>query len=59
MTAYRDHHLTIFLPACVSGPIEAIRREWDPVMAAQIAAHMTLVYPQEGSNHTLFLSRLR
>jgi 2'-5' RNA ligase len=59
MTDHRDHHLTIFLPAHVSGPIEAGRREWDPEMASQIAAHVTLVYPQEACDPGLLLSRLR
>jgi hypothetical protein len=47
VTALRDHHATIFLPGAVAEPIEAVRRVWDPAMAAQIAAHVTLVYPQE------------
>jgi len=45
--AYRDHHATIFLPALVAQPIEGVRRAWDPVMAGQIAAHVTVAYPQE------------
>jgi 2'-5' RNA ligase len=44
---YRDYHATLFLPPDVSGAIEAARRKWDPVMAAQICAHVTLIYPQE------------
>ena len=44
---YRDHHAAIFLPPNVSDAIEAARRKWDPVMAAQILAHVTLIYPQE------------
>jgi len=47
LTQYRDHHATIFVAAAIAGPIEAARREWDPAMAAQIAAHVTVVYPQE------------
>src|SRR5438445_11019611 len=47
MADYRDHHGTIFLPPEVAGSIEAARREWDPDMANRIAAHVTLVYPQE------------
>jgi len=39
-------HATIFLDD-VALDIEELRRRWDPVMAAQIAAHITLVYPHE------------
>jgi hypothetical protein len=53
MTDYRDHHATIFLPREVAGSIEASRREWDPVMASRIAAHVTHVYPQEARNAAL------
>jgi 2'-5' RNA ligase len=59
MNDYCDHHLTIFLPSSVAGPIETIRRAWDPAMAAQIAAHVTLAYPQEAPDPALLLSRLR
>ena len=44
---YRDHHAILFLLLEVSGAIEAARRKWDPVMASQICAHVTLIYPQE------------
>ena len=47
MALYRDHHVTIFVSADVADPIEATRRKWDPVMATQIPAHVTLAYPQE------------
>lgn len=40
-------HATIFLDPGVSAPIEALRQRWDPAMAGQIAAHATLVYPEE------------
>jgi 2'-5' RNA ligase len=43
----QSHHATIFLAPSLAEPIEAIRRAWDPFMAAQIAAHVTLVYPEE------------
>jgi hypothetical protein len=39
----QSHHATIFLAPSLAEPIEAIRRAWDPFMAAQIAAHVTLV----------------
>ena len=59
MTEYRDHHATIFVPPEVSGPLESMRREWDPDMAAVIAAHVTLVYPHEAPDFDLLESRLR
>jgi 2'-5' RNA ligase len=59
MTDYRDHHATIFLPPEVADSIEAARREWDPVMARRIAAHVTLVYPQEAPNAELLVDRIR
>ncbi len=48
-----QHHATIFLPPDVAGPIEEARRRWDPVMAAQIAAHVTLAYPREAPSRDL------
>ena len=57
--AYRDHHATIFVPPPVAAPIEAVRRAWDPVMAAQLAAHVTLVYPQEAPLVALLVARVR
>ena len=52
------HHATIFLPPDVAGPIEEARRGWDPVMAAQIAAHVTLAYPREVPSSDLLVQRL-
>ena len=49
----------IFLPPEVAGPIEAARRDWDPDMADRIAAHVTLVYPQEAPISDLLFERLR
>ncbi len=40
-------HATAFLDPRHSGPVETLRSRWDPVMARQIAAHLTLVYPEE------------
>lgn len=40
-------HATAFLDPRHSGPVERLRARWDPVMARQIAAHVTLVYPEE------------
>ncbi len=59
MADYRDHHATIFVAPEVAGPIEAARRDWDPDMAARIAAHVTLVYPQEAPITDLLVERLR
>jgi len=53
-----QHHATIFLPPDVAGPIEEARRRWDPVMAAQIAAHVTLAYPREAPSGDLLVLRL-
>ena len=56
---YRDHHATIFVAPAIVGPIEAVRREWDPAMAAQIAAHVTVAYPQEAPISDPLVERLR
>ena len=57
-TTLRDHHATIFVPPALAGPIEAIRLAWDPVMAQQIAAHVTLVYPGEIPEPDVLAARL-
>jgi hypothetical protein len=41
------HHATAFLTPPGSQTIENARRAWDPLMARQIAAHLTLIYPEE------------
>jgi len=44
----RDPHATVFLlPDDARRLIEPLRRRWDPVMADQIAAHVTVTYPRE------------
>ena len=58
MARYRDHHATIFVTPAIAGPIEAARREWDPAMAAQIAAHVTVAYPQEAPISDLLVERV-
>jgi GNAT superfamily N-acetyltransferase len=55
----RDHHATIFVPPEVAIPIEAARRAWDPDMAAQIAAHVTVAYPREAPDAALLVERAR
>ena len=41
------HHVTAFLDPGRGQFVEQLRRTWDPGMARQIAAHLTLVYPEE------------
>lgn len=40
-------HVTLFLPAPVARVVDGLRRVWDPAMAAQIAPHVTVAYPNE------------
>jgi 8-oxo-dGTP pyrophosphatase MutT (NUDIX family)/2'-5' RNA ligase len=40
-------HATLFLGGAVAEPIEALRRRWDPALASQIGAHVTVAYPGE------------
>jgi 8-oxo-dGTP diphosphatase len=40
-------HITLFLPDSVAHSIEELRRVWDPAMASQIGAHVTVAYPDE------------
>ena len=41
------HHATAFLGLPADHVVEELRRIWDPEMARQIAAHVTLIYPGE------------
>jgi 2'-5' RNA ligase len=59
MVDYQNHHATIFIPIDLASSIEAVRREWDPIMANQIAAHVTLVYPREARDVDLLVERLQ
>jgi 2'-5' RNA ligase len=59
VTALRDHHATIFVAPHAAHLVEAARQRWDPVMAAQIAAHVTLAYPGEAPSPELLAERLR
>ena len=43
----RRHHAMLFPTGPPLAEIEAVRRAWDPMMAAAIPAHITLVYPDE------------
>jgi 2'-5' RNA ligase len=40
-------HATVFLDRSVAAAIEVLRDRWDPVMASQISAHVTVTYPAE------------
>jgi 8-oxo-dGTP diphosphatase len=40
-------HVTLLIEPGAARPIEALRRRWDPAMAGQIAAHVTVAYPEE------------
>jgi 2'-5' RNA ligase len=59
MMNYRNHHATIFVAPEIAGPIEAIRQKWDPVMAVQIGAHITVTYPPEAPIVDLLIARVR
>jgi hypothetical protein len=59
MPLHHDHHATIFVPAEVAAPLEVCRRAWDPLMAEQIAAHVTLIYPREISGSGSLIKRLQ
>lgn len=50
-------HLQFILSGPVADPVELLRREWDPVMAARARAHISLVYPEEHNDESLLLKR--
>jgi 8-oxo-dGTP diphosphatase len=45
--APRPHATILLLDPAVAAPVEALRRRWDPAMASQIGAHVTVTYPDE------------
>ena len=47
MSTLTRQHATAFMDPAVSDPVEQLRHRWDPGMARQIAAHVTLIYPEE------------
>jgi len=53
------YHATTFLDKADSAPIEALRQHWDPVMASQIDAHVSLMWPEEVPNHKELERRAR
>jgi hypothetical protein len=46
MNTLTRHHVTAFVDPAVSEPVEELRRRWDPQMARQIGAHVTVIYPK-------------
>ena len=51
------HHATAFLGLPAGHPMEELRRTWDPEMARQIAAHVTLIYPEEIADPALLTAQ--
>lgn len=52
-------HATLFLEANAAEEIEALRGRWDPAMASQIAAHVTVAYPAEIGSLDELMERTR
>lgn len=52
----RSPHATVFLDP-VAADVEPVRRQWDPLMASLIAAHVTVAYPNEVSDLTEMSAR--
>jgi len=55
---FTSPHATVFVDP-IASDIEARRRRWDPVMAAQIAAHVTVAYPREVADLDDMTERVR
>jgi hypothetical protein len=51
-------HATILLDAHASD-LDELRRRWDPVMASQIGAHVTVAYPHEVPDLAVMIDRVR
>jgi hypothetical protein len=51
------HHATAFLNPHSSRRVEEPRLTWDPAMAQQIAAHITLIYPEEIADPAELIAR--
>lgn len=51
-------HVLILCDGDVIDQVEAVRRRWDPVMAARMPAHVTLAYPEEVDDLDLLRERL-
>lgn len=54
----RDAHATVFLDGAASARVEPLRKRWDPVMAGQIRAHITVTYPAEIPSASSLCERL-
>jgi 2'-5' RNA ligase len=52
------YHATAFLDPRSAQLVEELRRAWDPVMAEQIAAHITLIYPEEIADPSDLIARV-
>ncbi|MFP4074008.1 MAG: 2'-5' RNA ligase family protein [Actinomycetota bacterium] len=50
-------HLLFLLEGEVADVVQALRARWDPVMAARIPPHVSLVYPEEVTDERLLLER--
>jgi 8-oxo-dGTP pyrophosphatase MutT (NUDIX family) len=53
----RAPHATIFVD--VPSRLARVREEWDPVMAGQIAPHVTVAYPHEVDDVDMMVERVR
>jgi mutator protein MutT len=51
-------HVLFLLTGEVAVRLQALRSEWDPVMAARIPPHVSLVYPEETVDEPLLLDRV-
>lgn len=58
MSVVARPHATFFLDPLAAAPIETLRSRWDPVMASQIAAHFTAIYPEELDDVETLLPRV-
>jgi hypothetical protein len=58
VTTFERHHATLFVEGPTRERIESLRLRWDPVMASQIAAHVTLIYPWEAPDADLMIRRV-
>jgi 8-oxo-dGTP pyrophosphatase MutT (NUDIX family) len=56
-TGLRAPHATIFVD--VPSRLADTRRQWDPVMAAQIAPHVTVAYPHDVDDVDVMVERVR
>ncbi|WTX00803.1 2'-5' RNA ligase family protein (plasmid) [Streptomycetaceae bacterium NBC_01309] len=50
-------HLMAVLPDTAVAELVLWRQSWDPVMAAVVPAHVTIVYPEETADEALLLER--